>query len=157
MADVDMETNPKKGIYAAFGFPTDWFQTQGEAYPRPLPFIGSIYEGKRKPDTCYDPKVHVVIGFDRKTVNVLTDTKQLLPKLDGMSGCGLWRIVDYSRAGMENWSPRKVRLVGLEHRSVLYEGNRYMQGTWIRHAVAMIYQEYPTLHNAMRLSFPKGY
>ena len=157
MADVDIKTNSTSGIYAAFGFPNAWFQTGEVTRSNPLSFLGAIYEDERNPSAFYDARVHLVVGFHRRSWSVFAQTEKLLPKLEGMSGCGMWRIIDYSKGNMDNWTPKKVRLVALQHRSLMFNQNRYIQGTWMHYVLGLIWDQYPTLRDAMRICYPRGY
>jgi len=48
MADLDMEAQPKKGIYAAFGFPTAWYRRVEDVQRTdPLAFLESPYYNGR--------------------------------------------------------------------------------------------------------------
>jgi hypothetical protein len=62
------------------------------------------------PNAFYDTGVHLVVRFRRKSLNIFAQAEEILPKLEGMSGCRLWWIVDYSKGNMENWMPNRVRL-----------------------------------------------
>ena len=73
-----------------------------------------------------------------------------------MSGCGLWRIANYSRKEMVAWSEiDKIRLVALQHR--WFKQRQYIQGTWIAYALGLMRDTHRSLREAMKLSYPRGY
>ncbi len=156
MADVDTESQAKRGFYAVFGFPTAWYRRVEDVQRNdPLAFVASIYEGELNPDAFFDPKVHIALTFERSAINALTGEPRELPPVEGMSGCGLWRIANYSRKEIVAWSADKIRLVALQHR--WFKQRQYIQGTWIAYALGLIRDTHPSLREAMKLSYPRGY
>jgi hypothetical protein len=156
MADVDTEPQPRPGFYAAFGFPTEWYRKVEDIQrTEPLCFLGAIYEGKLNPDAFFDPKVHLALTFEQDVIDALTGEQRQLPNAKGLSGCGLWRIANYSNADIVDWNAGKVRLVAIQHR--WDDRRQYIKGTWITYALRLIWDEYPSLRDAMKLSYPKGY
>jgi hypothetical protein len=156
MADVDTEPRSQNGLYAVFGFPNEWYRrAEGVQRTDPLYFLGSIYDGAMNPHSFFDPAVYIVLGFEQRCQNVFTHEERILPKIQGISGCGIWRIANFSRADVEGWNPQKVRLVAIQHR--WSERRHYIQGTWISYVLELIWKNYPSLHAAMKLAYPKGY
>ena len=156
MADIDTEPQPTPGFYAAFGFPTEWYRKVEDVQRTdPLCFLGAIYEGERNPDAFFDPKVHIALTFEQDVVNAVTGEQRDLPRAFGLSGCGLWRIANYSKENIVAWNADKVRLVALQNR--WFEQRQYVQGTWIIYALGLIRDSYPSLREAMKLSYPRGY
>jgi len=156
MADMDCKSQPTKGFYALFGFPNAWYRRVDDVQRTdPLAFVGSLYDGEMNPDAFFDPAVHIAMGFDQQAINALTHEEVTIPHINGLSGCGLWRIAPYSKAALTNWNPGKVRLVAIQHR--WFSRRCYVQGTWIGHALDLIRDKYPTLQEAMRISYPRGY
>jgi hypothetical protein len=45
--------------------------------------------------------------------------------------------------------------VAIQHR--WSERRHYIQGTWISYVLELIWKNYPSLHAAMKLAYPKGY
>jgi hypothetical protein len=156
LADIDREPKPKKGFYAVFGFPTEWYRKVEDVQRTdPLSFFGSIYEGELDPNEFFDPRVYIAITFDRNAINVLTGKQRQLPQVTGMSGCGIWRLVNKSKAEITGWSVDKIRLVAIQHR--WSRERQYIKGTWITYALDLIWENYPSLRGAWKLYYRKGY
>jgi hypothetical protein len=156
MADVDTEPRPQNSLYLVFGFPNAWYRRIEDVQTTDsLCFLGSIYDEKLNPDTFFDTAVHITLGFDQRCQNVLTQEEKILPKIHGISGCGIWRLINYSAAQIDGWNPSKIRLVAIQHR--WFERSKYIQGTWITYVLRLIWDKYPSLREAMKLTYPKGY
>ena len=99
MADVDTEPRPQNGLYLAFGFPNAWYQrVEDVQITDSLCFLGSIYDGELNPESFFDPAVYIALGFEQRCQNVFTQEEKILPEINGISGCGLWRLANYSSA-----------------------------------------------------------
>ncbi len=156
LADIETEPESKRGFYLAFGFPTEWYRKDQDLYRTdPLSFLTAIFEGELNPDAFFDSKVHIALTFEHNAINALTREELSLPQVNGMSGCGLWRIVNYSKAEIVAWSADKIRLVAIQHR--WFNQRQYIQGTWITYVLGLIWDNYPSLREAMKISYPKGY
>ena len=143
-ADIDTEPRSKPGFYLAFGFPTDWYRkVQDTQITDPLSFLAEIFEGELNPGSLFHPNVHIALTFEPNAINALTGEESSLPRANGMSGCGLWRIANRSKAEMVAWSADKIRLVGIQHR--WFDQRQYIQGTWITYALGLIRDSYPSL------------
>jgi hypothetical protein len=72
-----------------------------------------------------------------------------LPRLKGISGCGLWRL-SRPEVQPQRWTTDSVQLVGIEH-TVLR--NQYIRGTRIAIVNRLIWDSYPDLRPAMQVGF----
>ena len=72
-----------------------------------------------------------------------------VPRPEGMSGCGIWRLNDPSQP-LYLWRASDVKLVGIEHR--WRKHHRYLVGTSVRHAVQLILKHYPELRRTTDLA-----
>ena len=51
----------------------------------------------------------------------------------------------------------RSRLVALQHRSLMFNQSRYIQGTWMYYVLGLIWDKFPGLRDAMRICYPRGY
>jgi len=75
-----------------------------------------------------------------------------LPKIVGMSGCGIWRLTTKPPSDLSNWAPSERRLVAIQTKC---KYGSFMKGTWIKHAFRLIYDRCPELRSVMALQIPK--
>jgi len=148
-----------EGLYVVFGYPEAW---TGSASPpqiisHPLIYVSRPYRGQRYPETFYHPDVHIVLEFDQDAIDALEGARVRLPSPKGISGCGIWRVADWRADSIRRWSPTDIRLVALQHRRIADHDRRYVQGTWIKHALRLILDSYPDLGDSMSLVYPRGH
>jgi hypothetical protein len=138
-------------LYLAFGYPSAWFKVEEWSEPRPLPFVG-------KPTTpadskMYDSRVHFALGFEREAIQLPLSGQELvedrLPKLQGISGCGIWRIIRKGKP-LGAWNEDMIRLVAIEHHC---KHDAYMLGTWMRVVIERIGVEYPSAKRASSIVY----
>ena len=155
-ADVRLTDDAEDSLYLMFGFPEDWSGVANESSlaAHPLIFASCRYHGERHPDAFFDPKVHIVLQFDQSAVTVPDNSKEQLPRLHGVSGCGIWKVANWSRESLERWHPDQVSLVAIQHR--WFPQSKYIQGTWVGYVLALIQENYPEVSTAMNLIYPKG-
>jgi hypothetical protein len=100
----------------------------------------------------YHPEVHMLFNFSREAVNHFTGNVDMLPRPNGISGCGIWQVGDRSASGLRTRSADNVTLVGIQHTWwPLYD---YVQATRIGYLLNVIAQHYPAAANAMNLVYP---
>ncbi|HUT88449.1 MAG TPA: hypothetical protein VMY37_03040 [Thermoguttaceae bacterium] len=152
---VDLNTDQGNGPFVIFGYPMQWPDRHDEGihHTKAMVFVAQPYTGERHPDAFYDPKVNVILGFDRNSVDLGTQTDFTLPHPRGISGCGIWRSADWRELPRKSWADEKPRLVGLQHH--YFRDSKYVQGTWIAYALELIVDSYPELGNSMNLIYPR--
>ena len=123
-----------------------------------LTYFARLYRGKDRP-FAYSNDINFLLKenrhgpLDTKYVDHSPFTRSLptdtLPRLSGMSGCGVWRYRVSNVSGQDsNTVEPIIRLVGIEHRAKLAS---YMCCTKIGFALHLIYKKYSNL------SDPFGY
>lgn len=143
----------EKSLYILFGYPAAWsgIDDDNSFVSEPLVYVCGRYKGKRDPLAHYIKDVHIVLQFNQKATNIFDQSIYDLPKIHGVSGCGIWKIAEWSLHGFQNWNPKQIRLVALQHRWFPHE--KYVQGTWINYALDLILENYPEVSNAMKLIY----
>jgi hypothetical protein len=141
----------------AHGFPADgkWYVQDNWHQPKPLPYFARTMVPSG--NGVFDPKVHLALTFSRAAIRMDMDVKSLsqdtLPKIQGMSGCGIWKIIPDGLA-LSDWNPEHMRLVGIQHRC---KHDEYILGTQIRWVLDRLCKEYPEIESALEISYRKGY
>ena len=155
-SEVRLTDENADSLYVVFGYPERWsgVATRSSVLSRPLVYVCRPYEGECDPTACFDPKVHVVLAFEQNAYNIFQETTEELPPLQGVSGCGIWKVADWSSEGLQRWQPEHTSLVALQHH---WDRNRdYVRGTWLGYALALIKDKYPDVSAAMDLVYPAG-
>jgi hypothetical protein len=154
-ADVLLTTKQSRALYLLFGYPELWSGLISETAVRSygLAYTCLPYDGERNPDAFFDEDVHVLLGFDQAALCVADQATQQLPRLHGVSGCGIWRMAELTKEGLQRWRPEDVCLVALQHR--WFPQRKYIQGTWLGYALALIRDNYPSVSSAMELVYPR--
>ncbi len=152
---VDLNINQATGPFVIFGYPMQWpdQQEEGIHHTKAMVFVASPYTGERHAEAFYDPKVNVVLGFDRSAVDLDAHADFTLPHPGGISGCGIWRSADWSELPSRSWTNTKPRLVALQHH--YFKKSKYVQGTWVAYALDLIVDSYPELRRSMTLIYPR--
>lgn len=153
---ITIQSDKQPGLYVFFGYPMDWSAhliSDTDLFSRALAFVCRQYEGERHPTAVYHADLNILLEFDPTALNVTQNKTEVLPKLHGISGCGIWRIADWSRRGLQSWSPEDFCLVGIQHR--WFPDLKYIQATRIAYALDLILDNYPDLEPAMSLVYPR--
>ena len=153
-SDICLADSDSNALYVMFGYPEDWFSPSADSplENEPLACVCQPYKGSRVPNAYFDPRVHILLGFSRTAVDLADQSTHQLPRLNGVSGCGIWKIGKRSKDGFERWDPDRMHLVALQHR--WSERRDYIKGTWIGYALALIQERYPDVSAAMNLVYP---
>jgi len=144
------------GLYLFLGYPMVWSGiviSESTVYSRPLAFLCREYAGESSPNACHDDAVHLRLEFDQEAFSVTENAKEILPRIGGISGCGIWRIADWSTEGFRRWSPAELRLVGIQHS--WSEDQGYIRGTKVGYILSRILEEYPDVEPAMNIMYPR--
>lgn len=159
MRDISSEIDESPGMFLVCGFPQEWLSVSSEKIDStPLPFFGRFFEGETSPTAQikFDPKVHALFEFNQNAIRASNKESFQLPRFDGIkgiSGCGVWRILDWEKDSIETWNPDNCKLVAIQHR--YYEKQCYVHTTWIKYALSLIANDYPHLQSAMKIVYPK--
>ena len=149
--ELDVKDQQKDGLYLVCGFPQEWFRKGEIGHPKAMVFFGKKYVGELNPLSQFDPGVHLVVGYERQGCSAFSNQPALLPKVNGMSGCGIWQILEWNPQRIESWEPRHCKLVAIQHS--WDEKRNYIKGTWVRHALSLIYHHYPQHKSALTVDY----
>lgn len=158
LRDVTIQENRSLGLFFVCGFPQAWTTVMKDDIESvPLSFLGGFYSGQLSPEAKiqYDRDIHALFEFHREAVRSSDLQKEKLPAfkgIKGISGCGIWRVVNWKRDDPSSLRTDQLQLVAIQHR--YYEDYNYVHSTWIRFAVQQIYNNYPEMRNAMSLVYP---
>ena len=112
-----------------------------------LSYVTAIHEGDRH---SRDQKAEILLEYPLENMDI-NENSVHVPRPEGMSGCGIWRLNDPSQP-LYLWRPSQVKLVGIEHS--WRKHHRYLVGTSVRHAVQLILKHYPELRRTTNLVYP---
>ncbi len=150
LREAEPSPDAPQAIYYVVGYP---FQlTENDALARStetclLSYVTAIHEGDRH---SRDQKAEILLEYPLENMDI-NENSVHVPRPEGMSGCGIWRLNDPSQP-LYLWRPSQVKLVGIEHRWRKY--HRYLVGTSVRHAVQLILEHYPELRRTTSLVYP---
>jgi hypothetical protein len=145
--DVDDKTVAVPGIYLVRGYPL-------ACNADPMTYSTVLYQGVIPTDSDYpfDPACHLLLDHSR---DLRWHGGQVArsPRIEGMSGCGIWRLTARPPTELAAWLPDERRLVAIQGKC---KYGSFLKGTWIGHAFGLIYHRCPELRSAMTsLYFPR--
>lgn len=150
--EVEQGVQASDGLYLVFGYPCEWTTSEGgRIASRPMIFLGRQHTGELNPISETDPAIHLVLSYDRQGIDVVKDRPATLPTVNGMSGCGIWKIADWNSGALQNCKPDKSRLVAIQHS--WDQDRNYVKGTWVRHTLGLIHEHYPDLRAALEMVY----
>jgi len=155
-SEVKLSAKDADSLYILFGYPKDWSSmgTESSILSNPLAYATRRYEAERDPHALFDPNVHVVLEFSQTAMSLTDQRTAELPHLRGVSGSGIWSVAQLSNEGLRTWRPEHLSLVAIQHR--WFRQRRYIQGTWIGYALALVQDNYPDVRAAMNLAYVRG-
>jgi hypothetical protein len=144
------------GLYLFYGYPEQWaghLITETGIVSKALAF--STFEDCLDPGSVqnYDAEVHMVLNFSQSAVQAMTGTVEQLPRLPGISGCGIWRVGERQGRRAMPKTDETLTLVAIEHG--VFNGLGRVKATRIRYALDLIATEYPDTRHAMSLIYPR--
>lgn len=113
-------------------------------------FAASILAGERGTLSGYDPEVGIALDFNPATILDDAGSSAAPPRPHGMSGCGIWRLVE-AGTDAQLWKPDDIKLVAIQH--TLKPDHGVLTGTRIRYALQIIYRNHVHLRSAIELHF----
>ncbi len=152
---INCEPTKRRTPYVFFGYPMTWSAqvvAENTVLSRALVFTTFEHEGPRHATAFYDPAVHLLLNFTRDAINLVDDRVDTLPKLHGISGCGIWQVGDRCDRGLNSRTAESLTLVGIQHR--WFPHYDYIQATRIGFAIDLIAANYPETRAAMSLIYP---
>ncbi len=155
-SQVDLNGAESRGPFMFFGYPMDWSGhviAPDFVVSQGLAFGTFPHKGDRDDMAHYDPDVHMLLNFTRDAVNALQGGVDRLPRLKGISGCGIWQVGDIDGRNVKPRDQDSVTLVAIQHR--WFPALDYIQATKIRFSLAFIVENYPDVAAAMKLVYPQ--
>jgi hypothetical protein len=150
LMDIDASTEQIPGLYIVTGYPIEFTKPNFShklIYSKPLPYVTGLYQGGCEPHWGS----FIALEYSYQSVDV-DGALQQMPHPSGMSGCGIWRLAEASKPA-DLWKPTDVRLVAIEH--TWSRKNGAILGTFVRYALSMIYNNYPSLRPVFELAYPR--
>ena len=92
----------------------------------------------------------IALDFDPATIRDDDGRPAVPPHPAGMSGCGIWRLVE-AGTDMNRWKLDDLKLVAINH--TLKPTEKVLVGTRIRYALQMIYRNHMDLRPVMEMHF----
>lgn len=93
LLDIDLSPTASEGFYLLSGFPAEWAQQKINAEQMGgLHFLSGLYKGQV--ESTEKPDIHIVLGYQQWGLGMGLTESKALPDLSGMSGCGIWKVVD---------------------------------------------------------------
>jgi hypothetical protein len=140
VTDVDNTATATPAIYLVRGYPLD-------CNADPMTYSTVLYQGDTTTDSDYpfDPAFHLLLDHSRD-LRWRGGQVAHSPRIEGMSGCGIWRLTTRPPSDLAAWSPDERRLVAIQNKC---KYGSFLKGTWIRHAFGLIYHRCPELRSVM--------
>jgi hypothetical protein len=113
--------------YFLLGFPREQATLSGEVIcAPPVSFVTTLLSDihVELPES-YNPTIDVMLAHRTTGIRQETHLTDIVPRMPGMSGCGVWAVIGSLSSGGEMWSVHNsVRLVAIQ--------TSYSEGRWIR-------------------------
>lgn len=154
IADVDFSANPKPGVYVIRGYPSEMNRAEPNNQTfrvRILRFLAEPYSGElpHSADSPFDPLKHVLLRHSERGQDA-TGNYTDAPPIDGMSGCGIWRLASFDQR-FKDWQPDNRKLIAIQ---TACKSDSYFKGTWIVYALELIARRRPELAVVMNRLYP---
>lgn len=144
--DIDVEDGLRRGCYLVYGYPNEFSVTDASlkrVATEPLRYLTELDENPKEP---MDPTLEVRLKYPK---NAITSSGKdvTVPSAKGLSGCGIWRIMDLKPKAQ--WKREDVKLAAIDH---MWDGTkRYIKGTRMRHLLQAIYRRLSAVRTSMDL------
>jgi hypothetical protein len=139
--------------YAVYGFPFSLTSNDIDrrvASFRAVRYVTDASRNEKGESRRYDPDRDILLHANPDDIIDEDGTPVSLPRLKGISGCGIWRLTR-SRHTDAGWSADDVRLVGIEH--TVTSNPYFIRGTRIAVMNRLIWNALVDLRAAMRVGF----
>ncbi len=145
-------------LYCLAGFPTllskEASSEQAMAESKTMLIVSHCYRGSTTALPNYDPKFHILLHGDRNDAVPIDGTNQTVPaKLNGISGCGIWKTNIALVERIQDWRLSSARLIAIQ--TCVYERSQVIRGTFWSGVVTLIEREFPELVPAVNLLLPR--
>ena len=145
------------GIYLVLGYPqsgTDEDEMNQTIEAAILPYFTNLHDFSSGISVNYSPNDHLVLDVNR--LDYPGRDKINLDDIHGISGCGIWRILDENEP-IQSLDWRKAKLVAIETDRSLPEVMgpiQYLRGTKIKRVINYIHTFWPELRPAIEDAIP---
>jgi hypothetical protein len=139
--------------YMVFGCPTVWNPSDDggrRVFSTACSLNTFVYCGERGKLPNVETDVEILMDFNQETCVPDNEGDPGLPDPNGMSGCGIWRLVE-AATETTRWKPDDIRLVGIEH--TWNKEFHVLRGTRIRFALQLIRLNHTDLWSAFELHY----
>ncbi len=146
VTDVDNQATAVPALYLVRGYPLD-------CNADPMTYSTVLHRGDIPGDSDYpfDPAFHLLLDHS-KDLQWRGGLVARSPRIEGMSGCGIWCLTKRPPSDLAAWSLDERRLVAIQTKC---KYGSFLKGTWIGHAFGLIYHRCPELRSVMSsLHFP---
>ncbi|MGA2798380.1 MAG: hypothetical protein ABSE63_12425 [Thermoguttaceae bacterium] len=154
IAEIDLLAYAQPAFYLILGFPSEDTEVnyiERDIKTKGLWYVTFLYRGKLNPHSNFNPDIHLLLNFEKTGLAHDGETSKI-PHPRGLSGCGIWRLTESE--SWENWKPEHMKLVAIQHR---YDEHRnYVMGSWVRHAMQMVWHRYKELRPGMQIQIPQS-
>lgn len=154
--EVDWEPQSRSGLYGAFGYPSA-INVRRATSPQ-IPTTGMFYATRSHrwktppPHQVFDPMMNVAIDFDIDRSRDESGEFAEVPKPNGMSGGGMWRLFVYNGVP-SRWTTEDIRLSAIQHELAAKKHGRrgVLVGIRFCHVLWTMCQARPELHAVFAL------
>lgn len=155
--EIDLEPSPPRGLYSAFGYPTEINAQLSKATS--IPTTGVFY-GTRLHDWArslklenFDHSLNIALEFAPQRSTDARGFRARVPYPGGMSGCGLWRLHRFD-AKPQRWTQEDIRLAGIQHTLVSHGSEAALVGVRFSHIFWTLRRAFPELRQVFDLYAP---
>jgi hypothetical protein len=156
LSEIDPDDAVAEGsFYFVYGYPYEWTKTdttQSTVRLSSFRFGGTAFREKIELKE-FRPELHLLISSPPDRIADADGNLMELPKLGGISGCGMWRLSSLSQTN-DRWSTDNVRLVAIEHAVAKVGSPVAIKGTRFKAVLQMIKEAHPELRQPIGLTFP---
>jgi hypothetical protein len=155
--DVDLSVSSAgENCFYVLGYPI-----QGEPAPDmgskvitrdPFHFCSHLAKEAGKQLVVYGEAINLALLFGPEVRHGVMGSPEDVPNLNGISGCGIWRLRPTDKA--TEWRPEEAKLVGLEYKVASAAG--VIVGTQIKCVLQLLLRTFPELTGTMRTAFHLG-
>lgn len=133
--------------FLVLGFPKVLIDQDGQHRSRlnTSRYLTVRYEGTVESIDDFHPESHIVLEYDTASEHT-SGYRGAPPDAPGLSGCGIWYLS--APNGIDLWTEEHVQLVGIQ--TSWHSKERYLKGTIIAHALAMIWGWLSDTRDVMR-------
>ncbi len=145
-ASISITDNLTTGVYLLAGFPCESAHADSARRSAKWQSLRYLTRPYREKDTLpnFDQRSHMALCLD--------DAPQLPAKLEGISGCAIWRLSDVSVK--DDWSVNEARVVAIETCVYTERNPKAIRGTKWQWVAAVLADMHPEIKEGFKLWLP---